>query len=332
MKTPTSKRGGGATLPAFVEPCLAMLVSDPPMSEQWVHEIKFDGYRMQARIEQGQVQLLTRSGRDWTPKFQTLAEALQALNVTSALIDGEVVVEDDHGVSSFVELVKDLKANRSERMVYFAFDLLFHDNTDTRALCLEDRKALLKRTLGRTKPGAKLRYSEHMTGDSQTILAHACKLGLEGIISKRLDRPYRSGRHDDWLKAKCIQTDEFVIAGYLDSSAVANAIGALVVGFYEGRDFIYAGRVGTGFSRRTAAELWQAMQTLKRPNPDFKLPLDRLQAKAVVWVKPKLVAQVEYRAWTADGLLRHAAFKALREDKPAVNVTRPTVIKPSEQA
>lgn len=311
-----------AVMPVFIEPCLATLAAVPPGSAQWAHEIKFDGYRLQARIDIGKVLLLTRSGLDWTAKFSGLAQALGALKVTSAIVDGEVVVEDERGASSFVELVSDLKARRSARMVYFAFDLLYLDDTDTRALPLADRKTLLKRLLPRRK-NSHVRYSEHVQGNGATMFAEACKLGLEGIISKRLDKPYRSGRGVDWLKVKCIQTDEFVVAGYLESSAIKDAVGALVVGFYVGKRLVYAGRVGTGFNRRVAGDLWQQLYELRKQTSPFALPVGAAQARGVVWVKPIIVAQVEYRAWTGDGLLRHASFKALRADKRASQVSDP---------
>jgi len=312
-----------APMPTFIEPCLATLAAKPPESTQWAHEIKFDGYRLQARIDNGKVQLLTRSGLDWTEKFGELAKEMLTLKVTSAIIDGEVVVEDEKGVSSFVELVSDLKARRSARMVFYAFDLLFLQDADTRALPLADRKRLLKRLFARRKKGGPLRFSDHAQGNGALILAESCNLGLEGIICKRLDKPYRSGRGVDWLKVKCIQTDEFVIGGYLDSSAIKDAIGALVVGFYEGKHLIYAGRVGTGFNRRVAGALWLQLHKLRRETSPFAKSVDKKKARGVVWVKPSLVAQVEYRAWTGDGLLRHASFKALRADKPASQVEDP---------
>ena len=317
-------KGKKLAMPAFVDPCLATLVTDTPSSKEWGHEIKFDGYRLQARIENGNVQLLTRSGQDWTDKFGALPKSLLTLKLVSAIIDGEVVVEDAHGASSFVELVSDLKARRSARMVYFAFDLLFLDGADVSALPLSARKSLLKRVMGRCKCGGQIRFADHLKGNGPKMLSEACKIGLEGIISKRLDKPYRSGRGTDWVKSKCIQSDEFVVAGYLESNAAKNAVGALVVGFYEGGKFIYAGRVGTGFNRRSASELWQNFQVLRVSKPFFAKSLDATQSKLVIWLKPKLVAQVEYGAWTGDGLLRHASFKALRDDKSADQVGRPS--------
>jgi bifunctional non-homologous end joining protein LigD len=321
-----TKSKGTAPMPSFIPPCLATLVRDPPDGDKWGHEIKFDGYRLQARIDNGAVRFLTRSGHDWTGKFASLTKPFLALGLTRALIDGEVVVQDDHGASSFVELVADLKAGRSARMTYIAFDLLFLNGTDVRKLPLADRKALLAQALKSAPKAGPLRYSDHMQGDPAAILTNACKLGLEGIISKRLDKPYHSGRHADWVKLKCIQSDEFVIAGYLDSTAIKDAIGALVLGVYDKKSLVYAGRVGTGFDRKTARELWQLLQPLKTATRPFSQILAALQTKGVTWVAPKLVAQIEYRAWTSDGILRHAAFKSLRDDKPAIQVSRPKVV------
>jgi bifunctional non-homologous end joining protein LigD len=310
-------------LKSFVSPCLARPTTAPPAGDQWAHEIKFDGYRLQARLETGSVQLFTRTGLDWTARFRLVAKALGGLQVTSALIDGEVVVEDERGASSFALLVDQLKAGRSERMVYFAFDLLQLNGEDVTALALSDRKALLQKILERQPKDGAIRYSQHIEGKGAAMFAEVCKLGLEGIISKRLDLPYRSGRHGGWLKSKCFFTDEFVIGGYANLSGSKEAVGALALGFYEGRKFVYAGRVGTGFSQITASQIWQALQPLKTATPHFSDTLDPLQRQGMIWVKPKLVAQIEYRTWTPAGLLRHAAFKALREDKAAKDVKRP---------
>ncbi|MBR2536889.1 MAG: non-homologous end-joining DNA ligase [Hyphomicrobium sp.] len=310
-------------MPPFIAPCLATLATEPPMGSEWVHEIKYDGYRLQARIEAGDVRLLTRSGLDWTGKFGALAKRIGNIKVASAILDGEVVVENEHGASSFADLVADLKAGQSERMLFIAFDLLFHDGLDLRQMPLAERKAALKRVLARHKKLGGLRYSDHVLGHGDKMLTEACKLGLEGIISKRLDKPYLSGRGTIWLKSKCIATDEFVVIGYLDSKPVKNAIGALVLGYYDDKQLVYAGRVGTGFDRKTASALWQTFQRLRTDKSPLASPLDAQQAKDVVWVRPRLVAQIEYRSWTRDGILRHAAFKALRDDKSAKNVTHP---------
>jgi bifunctional non-homologous end joining protein LigD len=311
-----------APLPQFVPPSLATLVESAPASDQWVHEIKFDGYRLQARIEGGAVTLLTRTGQDWTGRFSTIAKSLKAVKADAALLDGEIVVELPSGITSFVDLVADLKAGRSDRMTYYIFDLLHLDGFDLTHVHLLNRKAALKALLDK-RPIESLRYSQHIDGKGETLFKQACRLGLEGIISKRKDSLYRSGRNTTWLKTKCIADDEFVIGGYLDSSAYADSVGALAVGYYGNGKLIYAGRVGTGFSRETARDLWKEFRPLKRPSPPFASELTAEQRRGVIWVNPQRVAQVEYRGWTNDGLIRHGAFKVLREDKPAKQVSRP---------
>ena len=311
-------------LPAFVPPCLATLTDAPPTGSDWAHEIKFDGYRLQARIAAGKVQLFTRKGLDWTARFPTLAKALKSLKIKSALIDGEAVVETHKGMTSFVKLVEALEAGRSEDMLFVAFDLLYFNGVDLRAAPLMRRKDLLKAVMSGRRP-RHLRYSEHLASDGDTVLQEACRLGLEGIVSKRLDRPYRSGRNGDWLKSKCILTDEFVIGGYLVSTVDAKAVGALVLGTFEDGRLVYCGRVGTGFTHETARAVWKALQPLKVAAAPFAAALTSEQRRGVVWVRPERVAQIAYRSITGDGLLRHASFKGLREDKPAAEVHRPVV-------
>jgi len=317
----------GAQVPEFVPPCLATLYSDVARGDQWIHEIKFDGYRIQARIDGDDIRLLTRTGLDWTGRFATVKRALAALKLRSAILDGEVVVEDDAGASSFVKLVEALKAGASGDMVYYAFDALYLDGNDLRPVPLQDRRELLEAVCDRAPRRGTIRFSQHLEGDAEKIFTEACKLGLEGIISKRKDLPYRSGRRDEWRKTKCAHTDEFVIGGYVDHSAVKSAIGSLALGFYSAGKLRYAGRVGTGFDQQTAASLWQSLQPLRRPQPPFDGKLDPLQRRGVTWVDPKLVVQVEYRAWTSDNILRHAAFKGLREDKPAKSVRQPKTLR-----
>lgn len=312
-------------LPEFVPPCLATLYSDVARGDQWIHEIKFDGYRLQARIDGDEVRLLTRTGLDWTGRFASVAKALKALKLKSAILDGEIVVEDDAGASSFVALVDALKAGRSADMIYYVFDALYVEGVDVTAAPLSDRRGLLETMLERAPTRGPIRFSQHLEGDAKKIFTEACKLGLEGIISKRRDMPYRSGRRDEWRKTKCIHTDEFVIGGYVDHSAIAKAVGSLSLGYFDKGTFVYAGRVGTGFDRAGAAQLWKVLQPLRRSASPFAAKLDALQRRGVTWVEPKLVAQIEYRAWSSDNILRHSAFKALRDDKPARQVGRPKV-------
>jgi bifunctional non-homologous end joining protein LigD len=320
-----SKRSGSAVLvPEFIPPCLAKLAQEPPDGANWVHEIKFDGYRLQARLAGGRVELRTRTGLDWTDRFSNLAAAFATLTTSSAIIDGEAVVEDETGVSNFSALVADLKAGRSRRIVFVAFDLLHLDGVSLIEQPLGARKLALSYLIERLGPAGAIRFSQHMDSHGASMLAEACRLGLEGIVSKRIDLPYRSGRHSAWLKIKCVQTDEFVVAGYLESTALRDAVGALVAAYYSRGELVYAGRVGTGFTRQAAKALWQALQPLRTAKFSFSATLDANQRRGVVWVDPVLVAQIEYRGFTGDRLLRHAAFKALRDDKKATDVKFPT--------
>lgn len=312
-----------AAPPSFIAPCLATAVSAPPAGPDWGHEIKFDGYRIQVRLVGDEIRLLTRTGLDWTQRFGKLSNAFRHLGVDSAIIDGEAIVEDPRGVSSFADLVEALKSSQSARIAYVAFDLLFVDGVSLVDLPLAERKARLASIMARARTDTQLRFSEHIVGDADVMMAEACRLGLEGLVSKRLDKPYRSGRHDDWRKAKCVQSDEFVVVGYLDSRATREAIGALVLAAYDESGLRYTGRVGTGFSQRTAGDIWDAMQPLRRATSPLSEKLDAQQARGVIWVEPELVAQVTYRAVTQARLLRHASFTAIRGDVPANTVGIP---------
>ena len=220
-------------LPDFVPPSLATLRAEAPGGDGWVHEIKFDGYRIQAHLEHGDVRLLTRKGLDWTEKFPNVAAAVKKLHATSALIDGEIIVDDARGVSSFSGLQAALKAGEHDSFIYYVFDLLHRDGRSLAELPLIERKAELAELVGHKQTGV-IRYSEHFDEAGKTVLRHACEMGLEGIVSKRADAPYRSGRIDTFIKTKCANEQEFVVGGYSHSTAMPNAVGALVVGYYAG--------------------------------------------------------------------------------------------------
>ena len=308
-------------MPDFVEPQLATLVKSAPTGKRWLHEIKLDGYRLQARVEEGRVRLLTRAGLDWTHKFgKDIVAVLEKLPVSRALIDGEIVVNGGSGASDFSLLQQDLSEGRSDRFVFFAFDLLYLNGADLTAVPLADRKKALQGLLDGA--GEALRYSEHVTDEGGLVLKHACRLSLEGIISKVSDAPYRSGRGRDWVKSKCSARQEFVVAGYVPSSVSSKAIGSLVMGYYEDGKLRHAGRVGTGYSSKVAQSLFRQLDTLRVEKSPFDEKLTAVERKDAVFVKPELVAEVEFRGWTADSHIRHAAFRGLREDKQAKDIVR----------
>ena len=314
------KGGKAGPLPSFVEPQLASSVASPPARGSWVHEVKFDGYRLLARIDRGRVRLLTRKGLDWTAKFPTLKKALEALPVVTAFLDGEVVVQTDQGTPSFADLQADLSAGRSDRFRYYLFDLLHLDGADLTHVPLIDRKAALAGLL--TGHDGALRYSEHFTGPGGTVFEHACRLGLEGIVSKLTTSTYRSGRSKSWLKSKCADGHELVIIGYVPSTTQRRAIGSLVTGVHAKGKLLNAGRVGSGYSSAVAEDLWRRLEAIRIDAPALDKPPPADSRRNVRWVKPLLVADVEFRGWTADGLVRHAVFKGLRTDKEAADAVR----------
>jgi bifunctional non-homologous end joining protein LigD len=311
------------TLPAWVAPQLATLVSDPPPGDGWVHEIKLDGYRILIRIERGRVKLLTRNRQDWTARFPAVAEAAAALPVKEALLDGEIVVLDRAGVSSFQALQQAEHLEKGRTLVYVAFDLLFLDGRDLRPLPLVERKARLAGVLESRR--GRVRYSEHFDVPGQRVYDRACRRGLEGIVAKRKDAPYTSGRGQGWLKVKCVARQELVIGGYTDPDGARAEFGSLLVGVHD-RDgrLVYAGRVGTGFDHATLKNLGARLRRLERRASPFSPEGPRPPARGAHWVKPELVAEVAFTEWTRDGLLRHPAFQGLREDKPAAEIVRET--------
>jgi bifunctional non-homologous end joining protein LigD len=303
--------------PKFIEPQLTTRVDQPPGGDQWLHEIKFDGYRLNARVENGEARLLTRRGQDWTDKFEPLAAELAALNVRNAYLDGEAVVLGDKGHSDFSALQNWFTTGKG-RLVFYLFDILFLDGEDLHGLPLLERKERLRALLGEAD-APRLIYSDHQIGNGARFFRAAADMRVEGIISKQANAPYTSGRTHSWLKIKVVERQEFVIGGFVLSTVSDTAIGALLMGEYVDGKFVYVGKVGTGYTNAMAGELFRKLSKLKRATPPFeKVPSD--VRRGSVWVDPKFVAEVEFSAWTADRILRHAAFQGLREDKAPKDV------------
>jgi DNA ligase D-like protein (predicted ligase) len=317
----------GVPLPRFVPPQLSQLVAKPPSSARWLHEIKLDGYRMAARIDNGRVQLLTRTGLDWTGKYPSAIAALANLNVKTAYIDGELCGVDDAGLPSFAQTQAATDGERGVHLVYYAFDLLHVGGWDVAGLELVRRKELLE-PLVSNKPG--LQFNGHDTGDGELILQHAGKLGFEGVVSKTIDAPYAPGNRGLWRKAKALNRQEFVVVGWSDPEGSRPHLGALLLGYYtDDGKLTYAGRVGTGMPDKVLADLRRRLDPLARKAPALHVLPPRktrfgspLVLSRVHWVEPQLVAEITYLTWTADNLLRHTVYVGLREDKPADQVRR----------
>jgi bifunctional non-homologous end joining protein LigD len=309
--------------PGFIPPQLATLVDGSPTGGGWINEIKLDGYRMLCQLHEGQVTFWSRNRKVWTAKLPTLSTAIGKLKVRSALMDGEVVSLDPDGRSDFARLKEEITNGDENHFVYDVFDLLFLDGEDLRRLPLLERKAKLKRLL----KGAprNVRYLDHIVGRGAEFFTNACVHGLEGIIAKRADAPYSSGRNNHWLKIKCTKRQELVVAGYTPPSAGGHALGSLIMGVHDKKKgWVYAGRVGTGFSQKERKRLKDLLDQRQLARPPFKtIPDDVVgELRGALWAKPELVAEIEFTEWTSDGRLRHPSYQGLREDKEATAVVR----------
>ena len=316
-------------LPTWIAPQLSQLAETAPEGDQWAHEIKLDGYRMHARLDRGQVRLLTRTGLDWTEKYPTTAKALRAINAQEAYIDGELSAVNENGITSFGLLQAATDNRTTGSLVFFAFDLLYLDGDNLMPAPLADRKQRLQQLL--EKHQGSVRYCDHQVGLGPQFLQGVCNLGLEGVVSKRLDAPYVPGNRGLWLKTKCLNREEFIVVGWTDPEGTRPHLGALLLAYYDpdGR-LTYAGRAGTGMSEKELERVWRRLQ----PLAVCTMPLDvapprasrfgsPLELSRVHWVRPELVIEAIYLTWTLDNLLRQVAYVGQREDKPARDVRRP---------
>lgn len=320
--------------PAAIDLELATLVAAPPDGGDWIAEVKYDGYRAVIALDGGRARVFTRSHADWTDRFGALGRAAEALPADSAIIDGEAVVFDVNGVSRF-GLLQGALGSAPERISFAAFDLHYLNGYDLRSLPLLRRKELLRSLLGAEPgsgaPASTLHYVDHVAGASAEFFRAACSSGLEGIVCKRADSHYVSGRGRDWQKVKCRQTQELVVGGFTEGAGSRSALGSLLVGVYEADQLVYAGRVGTGFDEAGLVAMRARLEPLLRDTPAFAVR-PRVSGHVIHWTEPTLVVQAAFREWTADGHLRQPVFLGMREDKDPREVTRESTAVPETGA
>jgi len=308
-------------MPDFVSPQLATLVKEAPKGNEWLHELKFDGYRLLCHLNRGRIRLWTRNQKDWTDKFPNVSKALQTLRVQSAILDAEVVAMDASGRSSFQMLQQAIHKTAGKGLVLEVFDLIYIEGFSLTRTPLIERKRVLEELIASAGNNRTLRYSDHVEGNGAKFLKQACDFGIEGIVSKLADSLYESTRSHNWQKVKCLRRQEFVIAGYTLSDK-GLPFSSLVLGVYEKGKLIYAGRAGTGFSNKQRTELKKMLDRIARPTKPFaEIPKDP-DLRRAVWAEPKLIGEVAFTEWTNEGVIRHPSFQGLREDKKPSEVIR----------
>jgi bifunctional non-homologous end joining protein LigD len=316
-----------APLPEVFHPELATLASKPPAGENWIHEIKYDGYRILCILSSSEgraPRLISRNGKDWTERFSQIADFASKIPIESAILDGEVVVVDPSGRTDFQALQNVLQGIQSGRLVYYVFDIPYCRGFDLTRTPLLERKRLLRRLLDAASlEDSQILYADHIQGQGNDVFTHVCRFALEGMVSKLADSPYEQKRSRRWVKVKCTHRQEFVVGGFTDPSGSRTAFGALLVGYHDrDRKFIYSGRVGTGFNDRALKDIFSRLEGMKMDKPAFVNPPTGYEAKGVHWIKPELVCEVEFTAWTDENILRHPSFKGIREDKNPYDVGR----------